>query len=362
MIVTRKIEIYVADDDAELRKANRKKMYEWRDLCRKAANTIIVHKMVQNGLTDFMYLTDEAQSKIYVKDIIKPGKGMSEQNTTYRICSDMMKGKVPASIFSCLNQAVCKSFKETYTDVKRGKATVRSYKNNIPVPFASKDIRNLHYDEELKRFEFSLFGIRMACRLGYDSSNNKGLLEKIIGGELQTASSSFMIDDDKKKTFMLLCYDQPLHEYHPTEGKELLARLDPMYPIVATINGKQTEIGNTEEFIHRRVHIQAAVRKCQINNRYSAGGKGRKKKCKALDRWHDKEKNYIEQKCHVYSRMLVDLATKNNCETIVLLDQKQMEDEAKQNEFILRNWSYYGLKTKIEYKSKLEGVRLEVRG
>ena len=51
------------------------------------------------------------------------------------------------------------------------------------------------------------------------------------------------------------------------------------------------------------------------------GGKGRKKKCQAIERWHEKEKNYVDTKLHIYSRMLVDMAVKHKCGKIVLMNQ-----------------------------------------
>ena len=61
--------------------------------------------------------------------------------------------------------------------------------------------------------------------------------------------------------------------------------------------------------------------------------------------------------------MLVDLAIKHKCGTIALLNQKGREDKAKEDNlngepFVLRNWSYYGLKEKISYKAKMAGIKV----
>ena len=126
---------------------------------------------------------------------------------------------------------------------------------------------------------------------------------------------------------------------------------------------KVFEIGTKEEFNYRRRQIQEAVRRCQIANRYTNGGKGRKRKNQAIDKWHDKEINYVDTKMHLYSRMLVDLAIKHECGVIHLVKQKPREDKAKEDNqngepFVLRNWSYYGLKEKIGYKCKMAGIKL----
>lgn len=363
------------DDDAQQKNDFVHTLYEWRDLVRRAANMIVAHKFVQQQIRDFAYIKDEIQEKFYVKDILREGKGMSVQNVTYRVVSDMCKGKVPADIYSCLNQAVANTFKETVGDINKGTASVRSYKNNIPMPFSKKALENIHWDEEDKRFYFTLFGVPFACALGHDRSNNQVIIERCISGEYKMCSSSLMIDDRKKKMFLLLCVDIPQKEVKLTKGKKMFAYLDVVTPIVCytDISAKSKQdsglrkftIGTKEEFLHRRIQIQEAVRRCQINSRYSVGGKGRKKKCQAIDRWHEKENNYVDTKLHTYSRMLVDMAIKHCCDEIVLLNQTPREKEAKeQNEngepFVLRNWTYFGLKTKIEYKAKMNGIKVSV--
>ena len=82
--------------------------------------------------------------KYNVSDTLKKEKGMSEQNTTYRLISSMLKGVVPSDVYTCLNQNICKTVKETISDVSRGEATLRSYRNNIPMPFSAKQLSNIH--------------------------------------------------------------------------------------------------------------------------------------------------------------------------------------------------------------------------
>lgn len=373
MQLTRKIEVYVSEQDSISKGNYIHSIYQWRDLVRRAANTIIAHKYVQQQIRDFVYLKEDIKEKFYVKDIISEGKGMSEQNTTYRVVSDMLKGKVPSDIYSCLNQSVSKTFKETVADINTGKASVRSYKNNIPMPFSAKALSNIHWNENDKRFYFTLFGIPFGVALGRDRSNNQSVIEKAISGEYKLCSSSLQIDDKKKKMFLLLCVDVPQKEVSLDKNKKMFAFLGVMNPIVCTteINAKQEydsgmrvfEIGTKEEFNHRRRQIQEAVRRCQLENRYNIGGKGRKRKTQSIERFNEKEKNYVDTKLHTYSRMLVNLAVKHRCSEIVLMNQEHRENEAKNNNdnsepFVLRNWSYYGLKEKISYKCKMYGIQL----
>lgn len=371
MVITRKIQVYVCEADKEQKKNLIHTVYEWRDLVRRAANKVVSHKFVQENVREFTYLKDEIKEKFYVKDLLKEGRGMSEQNTTYHVLSDMLKGKVPSDVFACLNQTLAKTYKETASDINTGKASLRTYKNNIPIPFSAKAISNIHWHEEDKRFYFTLFGVPFACALGSDRSNNQSVIERCIGGEYKICSSSLQIDDNKKKMFLLLCVDIPKQETELDPEKEMLAWLDIDTPITYAVSIrakkdydsglKKFTIGTREEFFHRRTQIQAAVTRLQAACKYNEGGKGRKSKLAAIDRFHKKEDNYVTTKLHLYSRLLVDAAVKHHCGKIVLMDQSQKEQEAKENELVLRNWSYYGLKDKITYKAKMYGITVEVK-
>lgn len=398
MIITRKIEIYVSEADKELKKIFMTTLFGWRDAIRKAANLIVSHKFVQQNVRDFMYLQEDVRErfmvvnektgkgkvKLNVSDILEKGPGKSEQNTTYRLISSVLKGKVPADIYSCLNQNVSKTFKETVDDINKGEATLRSYKNNIPIPFSSKALSNIHKAED-GFFYFTLFGVPFACMLGRDRSNNEAIIERCISGEYKICSSSIAFqkivsrDTGKKKNklFLYLCVDIPKKEVELNPKKVMYCYLGLEHPIeynyevkaknIYDSGLKWSSIGTAEEFLYRRMQIQAAMKRCQINCRYSKGGKGRKRKLQALNRYEEKEKNYIQTKLHTYSRMLVDRAVKNHCSTIILVNQEPREIEAKEanqkgEPFVLRNWSYYGLKTMIGYKAKMVGINVKSDG
>ena len=358
MVITRKIQVYVSETDKELKKQFIHTIYDWRNLVRRAANAIVSHKFTQDNIKDFIYLKDEIKEKFYVKDILKQGKGFSEQNTTYRVVSEMLKGKVPADIYSSLNQSVSSSYKETKSDILKGDSSLRTYKNNIPIPFSSKAL-NLQWNEEFKRFNFSLFGIPFSTSLGRDRSNNKYIIDRCLSGEYKICGSSIKIDDKNKKMFLLLCVNMPVKEVELNEENYVSAFLSISNPIVAHFDTRIKEIGTKEEFLYRRIQIQEARKRAQINARYSVGGKGRKRKMQSVDRFEEKESNYVETKIHTYTRMLVDFAIENKCRTIYLINQEKKEDQAKENEMILRNWSYFGMKTKLEYKAKMVGIEVK---
>lgn len=302
MVITRKIEIYVHEEDKEMKKNYMNTIYGWRDWVRRAANLIVSHKFVQMNVRDFNYFQEDVMErflqdnpdrrvinkkgqetiKFNVSDVLKNEKGLSEQNTTYRLVSMILKGRVPADIYSCLNQLACKSFKETSTDVYKGEATIRSYKNNIPIPFSAKALNNIHpvleeYTDtktgeikSVQRYYFTLFGIPFACMLGRDRSNNGIIIDRCISGEYKLCSSSIAFQKvadrttgkKKQKLFLHLCVDIPQQEVKLNPKKMMYCYLGLAHPIeynyeVQAKNCfdsgvKWSSIGDADEFLYRR--------------------------------------------------------------------------------------------------------------
>lgn len=375
MVITRKIEVFVCEDDKELRRAYYEKLYANRDIAVKVANMGISHLFAIDNTMP--YLSEE--SKEAIEFLGCKGQKATKQNAPYVAASEIFKGQADMGMISCVLQNVQKMYQD---DRKKGmwNRSLRSYKSDMPIPFKAERFVNLRFHkftnkdgEERTGCFFSLMNIPFQMRFGRDRSNNHVIVERIIGGEYKMCTSSLQIDG--KKMFLLLCVDIPFQKADVNPEKALFAFLGVMNPIVCTcdVRAKQKydsgyrwfEIGTKEEFNYRRRQIQEAVKRCQIENTYTKGGRGRKKKCQAIERWHDKERNYVDTKLHTYSRMLVDLAVKHRCGRIVLMCQERRENEAKvQNaegeNFVLRNWSYYGLKEKISYKCKMAGIKLEL--
>lgn len=374
MVITRKIEVFVCEDDKDQRKAHYEKLYANRDIAVKVANMGVSHLFALDNTMP--YLSDEA--KEVVEFLGCKGQKATKQNAPYVAASEAFKGQADMSMISCVLQNAQKMYQD---DRKRGmwNKSLRSYKSNMPIPFKADRFVGLRFDtymggdgQEHEGCFFTLMGVPFQMRFGRDRSGNRLIVERAIDGEYKMCTSSLQFDG--KKIFLLLCVDIPKKEVEVDVKKVLYAYLDVMTPIVCTCDVRAAkeydsgykwfEIGTREEFLYRRRQIQEAVRRCQINNKYSVGGHGRKQKCKAIDRWHDKEDNYVDTKLHTYSRMLVDLAVKHGCGTIMLMNQKAREDKAKEDNqkgepFVLRNWSYFGLKEKIGYKCKRVGVVLK---
>lgn len=119
-------------------------------------------------------------------------------------------------------------------------------------------------------------------------------------------------------------------------------------------------IGTKEEFLHRRLAIQAAIHWVKEAVPDNRGGHGRKRKMKSLEDYQHLEKRDEEHKLHLYSRMLIDFCVKHKEATLFLVNQQEKEEIAKEDMFLIKNWSYYSLKEKISYKAEKAEIQLMV--
>ena len=426
VLITRKIEVNIDENDPKKKKEMLAQIFKWRKIVRTAANIIVSHKFIQKNVADFEYLKDDTKKKVFESDIIKEGPGLSVQNVTYRKLVQIYGNEIPHNVLASLNQMVSSSFNKSYRLVKEGECSIRNYKNDIPIPFPAASIRQFKEvrNPETGNFDyysFMLHGIPFKTFFGKnDRSNNRTLIGRCFDEEYPDfilRSSSLVLDTsgDKLKIFLLACVQRPKDLVKTEKSKTLYALLSVNTPIVCSSNpaaiphmseltlfeqrqnlmelasqmkefdkelGEKTkneiddlytvekgkfpyivQIGTKEEFLHRRIEIQRAVRRCQKNNRYATSGKGRKRKCQAIERWHKIEHNYVETKIHTYAKLLVMEAKRQECQTIVLCKQEERELEAKaehkaKNHCLLRNWSYFGLKDKISYKAAQIGIKV----
>ena len=363
-VITRKIQVIVDG------KENLHTLYQWRDSVRRAANIIVTHKFCQDNIKDFVYVKDEIKDKFFVKDIIKDGKGMSEENTTYRVLSEYLKGNVPSAIYSTLNRLIASTYKKIDSkDIWAGKAYLRTYKNNIPMPFtkptfeSTKEIKGISKEGKgYSTYAFNFFGLPMQMFFGRDRSNNRIVVERCLKGEYSFCDSSIQIDDIHKKIYLLLSVKIPIKQVMLDSEKELLCALSLSTPIVAISNDKTYQIGDKESYLYKRKQFQESRKRLQIAMKYNVGGKGRARKCAALDRLEKGEYNYIHTLLHTYSRELINLAAKLNCGVIRLVNPtKEQIEEVKLNQqngddFIFRNWGWSGLSDLIKYKAEMMGI------
>lgn len=89
---------------------------------------------------------------------------------------------------------------------------------------------------------------------------------------------------------------------------------------------------------------------------------GEKKKLNAIRNSEDKEQRWMKDQDHKVSRAIVTFAKENNI-SVIRLEQlaniRQTTRTSRKNEKNLHTWSFYRLSEFIEYKAKLEGIKVE---
>ncbi|ALL05694.1 hypothetical protein AQ505_09440 [Pedobacter sp. PACM 27299] len=359
IIITRKIQLLIDSDDPHFVKEIKEKLYHWQWICFRSANMIMTHHFVQEQVKDFFYLTDEIKLKI--ADEKKEPNGIlksSRINTTYRLLSNHFKGHIPTNILSNLNSTLLANFNKEKVAYWKGEKSLRNYKKDIPLPFAGEAITKIDHTPDHRNFCFKLFKIPFRTYLGKDKSDKKVILNRIKNGTMKLLTSNIQLD--KSKIFLLAVIEIEKEQHVLDTAVIAEAALSIEHPVNVKIGNNQYAIGNKEEFLHRRLAIQAAIYRVKKAVTFNRGGHGKKRKLKSLEDYQHQEKRYVEYKLHLYSRMLIDLCVKHEAATLILVNQEQKEEIAKQDPFLLQNWSYYSLKDKINYKAEKAGIQLIV--
>ena len=359
IIITRKIQLLIDSEDAEVVKEIRAQLYQWQRICFKAANMIMSHQFVQEQVKDFFYLTEDIKLKL--ADQKKDENGIlqsSREGAMYHVLAGHFKGQVPMDMMASLNHSLLSYFSKEKTAYWRGEKSLRNYKSNIPMPFTGKSIYKFTLTPDGKNYCFKLFQIPFRTYLGKDCGDKKMLMERLRTGILKLRSSHLQLDQGK--VYLLAAVQLEKECYVLDPGVIAEASLSIEHPIVVKIGKYEYVIGNKEEFLHRRLAIRAAVHRVQKGATFNRGGHGRKRKMKSLDDYRQMEKRYVEQKLHVYSRMLINFCLKHQAATLLLVNQRAKEEIAKEDPFLLQHWSYYSLKEKINYKAKKAGIQLIV--
>lgn len=352
--LTRKIQLLINSQDAEIIKANREKLYRWQYIGYRAANMIMSHLFVQEQIKDFFYFTEDFKLKLTNQQ--KDEQGVlttSRLNTTYTLLSKHFKGEIPTDILSNLNNTLNSYFSKEVSAYRKGEKSLRNYKRKFPLPFSANSIRKLQRTADSRNFSFELFQVPFRTYLGKDR-DKRILLEKTRQEKIKLCTSSLYIDQGK--IFLLAVFEMEKEENQLDEGIIAEASLSINHPVTITIGKEQFIIGNKEEFLHRRLAIQAARRRTQKGATFNKGGHGHKRKMKSTEHYNEKEHSYVNYKLHVYSRRLIDLCVKNKAATLILVNQKAKEEIALEDTFLLQNWSYFNLKDKIAYKAKKAGI------
>lgn len=354
--LTRKIQLLI-DVPSDQKNEMWEKLYRYQNRCFRAANLIASHLYVQEMIKDFFYLTEELQYKL--ADEKKDEMGMfnrSKTGTTARMVFDRFKGEIPTDILGSLNNTIQSTFSKNKADYWQGTKSLRNFKKDIPIPLPVKCLSKIRYVEETKAFCFNMFAIPVKTYLGKDYTDKRVIMERLLKEEIKLCTSQIQLKDRKIFWLAVFEFEKERNLLKPEIIAEASLSLE--HPIVVKANNVTINIGSKEEFLYRRLAIQASQKRIQDGIAYARSGNGTKRKQKALYKSDNMESKYVNHRLHLYSRKLIDFCIRQQAGTLVLKNQEEKIGIAKEQEFVLRNWSYYELQTKIKYKAEKAGIEL----
>lgn len=103
--------------------------------------------------------------------------------------------------------------------------------------------------------------------------------------------------------------------------------------------------------------VEGRKRELQRQGKYCGQGRvghGTHTRIRPLETLNDKIANFRNTANHRYSKYIVEMAKKHGCGTIQM---ERLEHIAKDNLF-LKEWTYFDLRSKVEYKAKEAGIRV----
>ena len=293
------------------------------------------------------------------------------------------------SSVSTTENLVIKAFNNDKKQILKGEKSILSFKENQPIDLHGNAIR-LKYNETDKNFYFSLSLLSKSGRKKYDISSPllfcatvrdksvRTILERCVDGVYGISASKLIYNKKKRQWFLNLSYSFEAKNHDLNKNKILGMNLGINYPVVASVNGDYERLsvqgGELDTFRAKITARKYSLSKQRPFCGDGSIGHGYNTRMKPVLKIEDTIARFRDTYNHKISRSIVEYAIKNGCGTIQLEDlssiadnemnkadkekdeKKITEQQYKIRNAYLRNWSYYDLQQKIEYKAKENGI------
>lgn len=286
---------------------------------------------------------------------------------------------------SMINQSVCGKFKSMKKEMLRGDASIPSYKNNMPIELQKKSIKlEVEKDDNggVKEWLFRLSLLSTAARKEYNLQTGALLFKAVIPAKTAKSVRTILercydevysisgskLKYENGKWFLMLCYsfDKPMEEPKAEQMKNIMGVHIGEYNAISCVfnnSKRQYNIDGGEvlafarQVERRKRNIGMATSKHSVLCGGGRVGHGYHTKMQPLEHIGNKVANFRNTTNHRYSRQIVNWAVANHCGVIQIEDLNGLAS-SELNDTLLKNWSYYDLITKIEYKAKEFGIKV----
>lgn len=284
-------------------------------------------------------------------------------------CYDRLKGEY--NKMNTSNKAVslkdaADKWKNDMVSILKGEISIPSYKRDVPLDVAGRCIEiskgTSDYTAKIGMLsnpykkELGLKKGQIEVVLNVRDGNQKAVLDRIIAGEYGVSASKIL--QKNKKWFLNLGFNFEAQERQLNEDNIMGVDMGIVYPVYMAFNNswnrKKIEGGEIERF---RKQVEKRKNQMFDQGKYCGDGRighGTKTRIKPIEFAQNKVANFRDTVNHKYSRYIVDEAVKNNCGVIQMEDLSGISSD---NAF-LKNWTYFDLQSKIEYKAKEVGIKV----
>lgn len=262
------------------------------------------------------------------------------------------------------------AFRNARTEILQGKKSILQYKSNQPIDMYNKAVQVCSYGDNyyfklnlLNRSGVKKYGTattQLAFQGIVKDNSTRTILQRCIDGIYKVSASKLMYDKKKKMWCLNLCYsfDNKINSALD-ENKILGVNLGIVHPVMASVYGDKKrfriEGGEIEQFRRKTTARQKSMLRQGTVCGDGRIGHGIHTRNKPVYRMENKTTRFRNTANHKYSRALIDFAVKNGCGTIQMEDLSGITSDADK---FLKNWSYYDLQQKIEYKAKEQGMKV----
>lgn len=303
----------------------------------------------------------------YPKSNVVKGWYDEKAFSTYLYHVAMKKSNyISSSAFASLANGELSKLEKCSKDILRGDMAIPSYGKNQPIPFPASGVSITEVDGTVYigismlsnggKKKLGLSNAKFLFRLFDKDRSTRAIVDRCMTGEYKAGKVSLKYDERKKMWFAHMAFS--FHDAEVSLDPRRILGMDLGVVNVACykVGGERgAEFVRGGEIEHFRATIQARKRSLQQQRPYAGDGSighGYGTRMKPVLNIKDKEARFRDTYNHKISRAIVDYAVDNGCGTIQMEDLTGISTKHK----FLKDWPYFDLQTKIEYKAKEHGI------
>jgi putative transposase len=279
--------------------------------------------------------------------------------------------RLPSGTFDTVIKKANEKWSQHKSKILKGEESIVNFKKDFPIQIRDRQIK-VHKSGSDYYITLGLLSKEYAKELGRKpgetqftflisvrDKTQQVILDRLMNGQYKVGGSElFSIKKGKTKWMLNLSYTFESQEKQLDKDKIMGIDLGIVNALYIAFNDSlerfRIEGGEIDAF---RKRVEARRKSMLRQGKYCGEGRighGRQTRIKPIEKLSEKVENFRKSCNHKYSRTVVDLAVKHGCGTI------QMEDLTgiSKDEKFLKNWSYYDLQQKIEYKAQEAGIQV----